>query len=330
MDYPRLPPLDDLFAPWREHLTERRQLHSSQVAAQLQRALADAPLASQKTAARLVQETLRKDIWPLATEEMLPACLAWLREQGAWPETVMTEDLKPELALASACVPPPVQCIASPYLTYDPYSWVLPGVFGAIIGGLLFGWAGSVLFTLLCLAGLGWLLHRPNIRVGLEVDEQADPEPSSRTPFWARVAISFQVWFARLLIRPYTEAKPVFFPAAQLRQSVDDYYTACANGVLLACWSRVTSQRTVFAAPADKAHLPESLFEAIGVLQRSLQQAEEDPQALPDAAQELLQSFAHEGYAWQSLAPGTVFDKGLLTQFDTYGQVVVRGMIKKR
>jgi hypothetical protein len=303
-------------------------------------------------AVRLVQDKVGKEVWPLATEEVLPECLAWLREKGELPQDIIADDLKPELEIANALVPLPTLCPVSPKLDHDPYSWVLPGLFGSVFGGLLLGWKGSVLFTVLCIAGLGWLLRRPGVRTALDTGavqyEQENSEKSSLPVFLSALVMKFQVWFVRLVMRPHEDAQKVSFTAAQLRQYVEDYYTACADLVLTACWVRATSKRAATVVGTGKDKTPDSLFESIGVLQRSMETVADDPLALQDAAQELLQAFSNEGYTWESVERGTPFEKKLLKKFKTYGHVaegqpvkmfksalckqgtvIIRGIVKK-
>lgn len=346
-----IPPLDELLSAWHAHLAERRQAAGTLIAEEVRRALADATLGASPAGLQLARNRITQGVWTLVGTEILPACLAWLRERDAWPATALADDLGPELVNAQAAVPPPQPWHGVPGPRQDPFAWVVPCALGGLLGGLaLDHWGGALAGSVALVAGLAWLLGHPAIRARLEADTaSARPDPLALAP--ANALIRLGTWLAGSLLRFERPARQPAIPMEALRQTVADYYGACAGLVLATCWARATAPVPTPAARDENTGEPlgsTPLYEAIGTLTRALETVDEDPQGLTDAAQELAQTFANEGYAWKTVTRGSPFEPSLLACFNTFGhieegqpvkmlqralckdgQVLMRGVIKK-
>jgi hypothetical protein len=311
--HPAHPPLDELLSAWEEHSAPQRQQHIQRIVADLAPGRARLGGENHAAAAARLQAAVPGAVWPLLTTELVPACLDWLGEQLP-PNTPSANDLAPELTLAAAALPvpalpPPIGDAAGNALV-----WLALAAAGGLAGALLIDWSRALLTALLTLAAAAWLLRRP---------ATALPAPGGIAGrLLGQVLTRARAGLVRWLAASPSAAGQPVCTLADLNALVDRYYQAGAALVLLTCWARLTAP----AAPANRdetAGLAPStaLFEAMGVLQRALVAGSDAPDDLRDAAEELAQAFARDGYTWEGIAPGTPYDDSLAARFRTFGAI---------
>jgi hypothetical protein len=315
------PPVDELLVSWRESLQEMRDVAVTDISTQVNNLLSESSVISSGKAIEIIQDQVGDKVWGMVSTDVLPACRDWMKNQGLWSEEMIIDDIQPELENINDVVPKPTLVSNAPCLSYDPYSWVIPCFFGGIVGGLLFGWIGAVIFATAIIAGLGWLLHQPEISNNLvSADHNKKYKVYTKQRLLIRVLTKLQLWIVSLVIRPYSESDNGSFSLSQVREYANDYFTSCADFVLLICWARVTvMMNPLVSEPVVSDDLSVSLLESIGVLEKAVKDSDEGE--VIDVVHELLQTFKSEGYVWQSVDRGTLYDKNLQSSFNTYGNI---------
>lgn len=333
----------DLLSPWRAESETERDAIGARFAEELRQLIATEPLG----AAGALSVTLTRKLTALllqhVEQNILPACLNWLEEQGIW----QSPDLK---ALAAADIKRALSVLLVPNFQHPaarvaaaPLGWLLIVMFGAIAGGAAAEFAAwsfalppdetgrrAVVSAALAAGVVAALaaraLARPAQRAAFEAAAGARGFFRRKRAIKSALAQAGDAGSTLLPLIFFYLLRPRLVPPSaedrlinlqgQLRNELD----SLTDLVLAFCLTHPDCRAA--GATEDQASgeaPPLSLYEAVGMLEAGLARDPDSGGELREAAEELLQRFEDEGFIWQQAAPDARYDRDLEQDFRPYG-----------
>jgi hypothetical protein len=280
-----------------------------------------------------------------AARQLAAACLAWMSENGLWPNKAADMDLvTAEIAAGTrGLLTPPPQAAADGEIA--PAAWAIPAAAGSGLGALIVSpltglwfdnkpigfFAGGTLGAYLLVRGLAALLDRPRFVAALRTAATVSAGGVAVRGFW-QVLRGQSLGWARSVL--WLVAAPLVLQGIQPRPGAagrkqgpataaadDAVFLQAADLTLAIAWShpdRLARRRD--EPPAAAKPLPGPVFAALSQLRADIT-PDGSAEDIRESAEAMIQRFQEAGYSWKSVARGTPYAAEMAEYFDTFGAI---------
>jgi hypothetical protein len=333
--------LEDLLIDWQQQSKVLIHKEVATIGQEVERELS--PKASrQPSSLSSLSIKMTQRLQAFAEHQLLPACLAYIRQQGGFRQGPGRAQTEVAYALQTF-VPFPI-VLPGMELEMRPRAWAVVAGVGALMGAIplaliTFLAAGQKDVGLFVGAPLGaaalvylltYLSSLPALRSLLLGTGDVTEESSLVTlrRLWdagrgglAELLRALGFRLALLLVRaiqPHIVVHARKDYAADVRRHVEGLLRHVADVVLALCWAHPDSHPTTEAGAES---IPLAVHEALWILETRLREGLVEQEPLHKAIEYLLWQVREEGYTWEEIVEQTPYAAEMRQRFDNFGLI---------